>query len=306
MKKIIKAVSFLAIGKTQESKEGSEGFKKYVGLASSKVLAVCPKKDKLDELMGYESQSDPEYIKEDDNGKMAVVTFIVRTDPDTNNGIEITNRATITLRPVKAYNKDKSKVQVIDQYGNFTWADTEVAKAGGKVEHAQKLDKYRIACVGECALVDFLKKYLNVPDAYDYKNGTWTKKENGKAEEGIFSLEKIKDYFKGDFTELQEAIALQPNNKIKLLYGVRTNDEGKQYQAVCTREQMMLNNGAGANAITKLANDLANAKNNGSFQNIDYRVQELQEFDVQPTNLEETPSGAQGSEDSGSNGEMPW
>lgn len=296
-------VSFLAIGKTQESKEGSEGFKRYVGLASSFVLAVNPAKKELDELLGYESQSDPEYIKEDEQGKQAIITFIVKTDPDTNNGIEIVNRATITLRPQPAYNRDETKVQVIDQYGNYTWADTETAKAGGKIEHASKLDKYRMACVGECALVDFLKKYLNVPDAYDYKNGSWIKKENGKAEEGIFGLEHIKDYFKGDFSEIKDAIKLQPNNKIKLLYGVRTNDEGKQYQAVCTREQMMLNNAAGSNSVAKLAKDLANAKNNGSFSNVDYRVQELQEYDVQPTNLEAAPA-AKGSESSSS--DMPW
>ena len=296
-------VSFLAIGKTQESKEGSEGFKRYVGLASSFVLAVNPAKKELDELLGYESQSDPEYIKEDEQGKQAIITFIVKTDPDTNNGIEIVNRATITLRPQPAYNRDETKVQVIDQYGNYTWADTETAKAGGKIEHASKLDKYRMACVGECALVDFLKKYLNVPDAYDYKNGSWIKKENGKAEEGIFGLEHIKDYFKGDFSEIRDAIKLQPNNKIKLLYGVRTNDEGKQYQAVCTREQMMLNNAAGSNSVAKLAKDLANAKNNGSFSNVDYRVQELQEYDVQPTNLEAAPA-AKGSESSSS--DMPW
>lgn len=294
--------SFLAIGKTQESKEGGESFKRYVGLASSHVLAVCPSKKELDELMGFESQSDPEYVREDEQGKMAVITFIVRTDPDTNNGIEMTNKATIILRPQPAYNKDQSKVQVIDQYGNFTWADSETAKAGGKIEHASKLDKYRMACVGECALVDFLKKFLNVPDAYDYKNGSWVKKENGKAEEGIFSLEHLKDYFNGNFSEIRDAIKLQPNNKIKLLYGVKNND-GKQYQQVCTREQMMLNNAAGSNAITKLANDLAKAKNNGSFSNIDYRVQELQEYDVQPTNLEAAPS-AKGSEDSA--GDMPW
>ena len=299
------AISLLAIGKTQESKEASEGFKKYVGLASCHVLAVNPNKAKLDELMGYESQNDPEYLKEDDQGKQAIITFIVKTDPETNNGIEITQRATITLRPQPAYNKDQTKVQVIDQYGNYTWADVETAKASGKIEHATKLDKYRMAYVGECALVDFLKKYLNVPDAYDYKNGAWVKKEGGKADEGIFTLEKIKDYFKGDFSELKEAIALQPNNKIKLLFGVRTNDEGKQYQAVCTREQLMLNNAAGSNSITRLANDLANAKNNGSFSNVDYRVQELQEYDVQPTNLEQPATGNKGSEDTGSDA-MPW
>lgn len=296
--------SFLAIGKTQESTEGGESFKRYVGLASSYVLAVCPNKKELDELMGYESQSDPEYIKEDDKGKMAIITFIVKTDPESNNGIETVNKATIILRPQAAYNKDQSKVQVIDQYGNFTWADTETAKAGGKIEHASKLDKYRMACVGECALVDFLKKYLNVPDAYDYKNGVWVKKENGKSEEGVFALEHLKDYFKGDFSEIREAIKLQPNNKIKLLYGVRTTDDGKQYQQVCTREQMMLNNGAGTNSISKLARNLDDSKRSGSFSNVDYRVQELAEYDVQPTNLEQPASGAKGSEDSSD--DLPW
>lgn len=296
--------SFLTVGKTQESTEASEGFKRYVGLAGSRVLAVNPNKKQLDEIMGYESQNEPEYLKEDEQGKQAIVTFIVSPDPETNNGIELKTRATIILRPSPAYNRDQSKVQVIDQYGNFTWADTEIAKTGGKIEHASKLDKYRMACVGECALVDFLKKYLGVPDAYDYKNGAWVKKENGKAEEGLFGLEHIKDYFKGDFSEIKEAIAIRPNNKIKLLYGVRTNDEGKQYQAVCTREQMMLNNAAGSNAVSKLAGDLANAKNNGSFSNVDYRVQELAEYDVQPTDLSAAPSGAKGSEDSSS--DMPW
>ena len=294
-----KHYSFLVIGKTQESKEASDGFKKYIGLASSYVLAVNPNKAKLDEIMGYESQAEPEYIKEDDNGKQAIVTFIVRTDPEVNNGIEITNRATIVLRPTPAYNRDQSKVQVIDQYGNHVWADTEVAKAGGKIEHAQKLDKYRLACVGECALVDFLKKYLNVPDAYDYKNGSWIKKDNGRSEDGLFGLEKMKELFKGDFSEIQEAIALQPNNKIKLLYGVRTNDEGKQYQAVCTREQLMLSNSAGSSAVTKLEKDLANAKNNGAFASTDFRVQELQEYSVEPTNLN-TPAPSESAV------EMPW
>jgi hypothetical protein len=302
-KKEINGVCFLTIGKTQESKEASEGFKRYVGLASSYVLAVCPKKAELDELMGFESQSEPEYVKEDEQGKQAIVTFIVKTDADSNNGIEIVNRATIILRPQPAYNKDQTKVQVIDQYGNFTWADTEVAKAGGKIEHATKLDKYRMACVGECALVDFLKKYLGVPDAYDYKNGVWVKKENGKSEEGIFGLERIKDYFKGDFSELREALALQPNNKIKLLYGVKTSEDGKEYQAVCMRDRFILRSSANETAIAKMDADLQDAYNRGSFSNITYKVQPLAEYEVEPTDLSSAPSGNKGSEDSDA---LPW
>ena len=88
---------FLAIGKTTESIESSASFKRYIGVGSSFVKAVNPDKKTLDELMGYESQSEPEYLVDTDNGKEARITFIVVTDPETNNGIEIKNRLTITL-----------------------------------------------------------------------------------------------------------------------------------------------------------------------------------------------------------------
>lgn len=45
-------------------------------------------------------------------------------------------------------------------------------------------------------------------------------------------LDKIENYFKGDYSELREAISLQPKNRVKGLFGVRTTEDGKQYQAV--------------------------------------------------------------------------
>lgn len=300
MKKVNKHYSFLAIGKTQESSE-AQGFKKYVGLANSYVLAVNPTKQKLDELRGFDSSAEPEYVKDTDNGKEAHINFLVKTDANSCNGIEIITQAMFTLRQAPAYNKDETKVQVIDKYGNHTWANAEDAKASKQLTENLAIDQknYRIAAVGECDLVDFLKKYLNVPNSLNYVNGSWILAD--KAEEGLFGLEHLKDYFKGDFSELNEAIALQPNNKVKLLYGVRTTDDNKQYQAVCTRGEMILRSNAGSNALAKLEKDLANAKANGSFSNIDYRVCELQEYTVQPTNLE---SPAQ--ETSSPSSEMPW
>lgn len=299
--KNLNAVSFLVVGNTKEVGEG-QAFKRYVGMAGCHVLAVNPKKDELDKLMGFESTTEPEYVKTDERGAFANVTFIVKTDPATNNGIEVTSRASIILRPEPAYNKDKTKVQVIDQYGNFTWADTETAKAGGAIEHAQKLDKYRMACVGECALVDFLKKYLGVGDAYDFKNGSWVKKSEEQAKDCLFSLEHISDYFKGNFSELKEALALQPNSKIKLLFGVRTSEEGKQYQAVCTHEGLMASNAVTTRGMEKIAKDLEQCKAAGMMSTTDYRVQDLAEYDVQPSNLA-TPNAV--AEDSGAV-QMPW
>lgn len=298
--------AFLAIGKTKESTEGVE-IKRYIGVGSSFVLAVNPPKAKLDELMGFESQSDPEYVGSDENGKFARVNFIVRTDPAVTGGIEATNRISFTIRLAPAYNKDRSKVQVIDKYGNSTWANVEDAKEGKKLFSSNgsplKIDnQYRMANVGEADLVAFLKAYLNVDDAFNYKNGAWELKED--ASDCIFGLEHMEDYLNGDFSEIQDAVKLQPNNKVKLLYGVRTTENGNQYQAIATRDGFVLKNGSGNSAITRLEKNLINAKQAGSYATTEFKVQPLAEYTVEPTDLSKQPQAApvaQGSEDV-----MPW
>ena len=298
--------SFLVVGKTQQSTESLE-FKKYVGVGSSFVVAVNPTKKELEDLYGREIPNDPEYVVDTDNGKEARVSFVVKTDPNACNGIEITNRIMFTLRNAPAYNRDESKVQVIDQYGNTTWASTEDAKAGKKLLSSEGRElmidsKYRMACVGEADLINFLKHYLNVGNVFKYVNGSWIKKDN--AEDYVFGLEHIKDYFSGNFSEIKDAIALQPNNKVKLLYGVRTTDEGKQYQAIATRNNMILPNYAGSNAYAKLEKELMNAKNAGAYATTEFKVQELAEYNVEVTDLS-TPKEDNFGTESGS-GDMPW
>lgn len=300
----MKSYIFLTVGKTQESTEAQE-FKRYIGVGSSYVLAVNPSKEELENIYGTE-QKEPEYVVDGENGKEARIHFIVKTDPEANNGIELISRLMFTLRATPAYNRDETKVQVIDGYGNSTWASVEDAKAGAKLLSSEgkelRIDtKYRMACVGEADLVGFLKKYLRVQDVFDYKNGSWVKKPN--AEDYAFSLDHIKDYFNGNFSELKEALALQPGNKVKLLYGVRTaeTENGpRQYQAVASRADLIMPNNAGAKSIERLEKNLANIKANGSYPNTEFKVQDLEEWTVEPTNLEkktdDDPFGA----------ELPW
>lgn len=292
--------SFLVVGKTKESTEAKE-FPRYIGVGSSFVIGVNPTKKELDEIFGGDAP-EPEYLVEGENGKEARIHFVVKTDPEQNNGVEIINRLMFTLRPAAAYNRDQTKGQVIDGYGNSTWANVEDIKAGKKLLSSEgkelKIDsKYRMACVGEADLVQFLKTYLGIPDAFNYVNGSWVKKTN--ADEGQFALENIKDYFKGDFSEIKEALALQPNNKVKLLYGVRTTDDGKQYQAIASRGDLILPNNAGTNSYARLEKNLANTKAAGSYSTTEFKVQELQEWNVEPTNLEKAPEADISSE-------MPW
>lgn len=297
--------SFLAIGKTQESKETTE-FKKYVGVGSSFIVAMNPTKKEFEGIIGRELANELEYVVDTDKGKEARITFVVKTDPNACNGIEMINRVMFTLRNAPAYNQEQTKVQVIDKYGNVTWTDVETAKAGGKIltksgNPAKIADSYRMACVGEADLIGFLKAYLCVGDAFNYVNGSWVLKDN--AEDFVFGLEHIKDYFTGNFSEIKEALALQPNNKIKLLYGVRTTDDGKQYQAVATRNGFVLHNSAGSKALARLEKELANAKDNGAYATTEFKVQELAEYNVEATDLSSKPSDDT-TTDAG--GVLPW
>lgn len=293
-----KSYSLLVVGSTQDSKEaGQSSFKRYVGIGSSYVLAVCPSKEELEKLENREIANAPEYLVHDDQGDRVDITFVFKLDPEVHEGAEGTNRGMITLRNAPAYNRDQTKVQVIDKYGNFAWANVEDAKAHKKLFTSSgaesKMDaSYRVARVGECALVDFLKNYLNIPDAFNYVNGSWVKKADAEAAKGEFMLEHFEDYFKGDFSEIKEALMLQPNNKIKLLYGVRTTDDNKQYQSVCLREQMTMKNGTGANGYTRVERQLADAKSRGSFANINYAVQELAEYKVEATPIPDAAPAA--------------
>lgn len=301
--------SFLAIGKTQESTETAEGFKKYIGLASTYVLAVNPDKQKMEELLGHELKEDPKYlIKNEETGKVeeARVTFVVRTDPNTNNGIEITNLLVFPIKMTPEYNRDETTMRVIDKYGNSVRANAEDAKAGKALATNMKIDQnnYRIAYSGEADLVAFLKQYLGVPYSLNYISGAWTVSE--KAQDGLFELEKIKDYFNGDFSEVRKTIGLQEHNKVKLLYGVRTaeTENGtRQYQTIATKGDFILRNNAGSNAIAKLEKDLKSAKDAGSYPTTDFEVCELKEWTVEPTNLENSPAASAAP---ANDNKMPW
>lgn len=283
------SVSLITVGKTRESTEAAE-IKRYIGVASTKVLAFNPTKEERDKLMGFEFQSEPEYVGSDDNGKFARVTLVVETDPEVNNGIDIKNLVSFTLRPVPAYSRDKASVQVIDNFGNARFIPVEDAKAGKKILNKDgspsRFGQYRIAKVGEVDLTHFFRAYLNVKSPYNYKNGVWSFKEN--ASDGEFKFDDFDKLANGDFSEINDALKLQPNNKVKLLYGIRTTEEGKQYQAVITRDQFVLPNYAGAKAYAKLEKDLLNAKQSGSWPTTELKVQELAEWDVKPTDLSQS------------------
>ena len=299
-----KNFSFMAFGKAQESKEATE-IKRYTGVGSIFVVGVNPSKSELEKLYDRELDKDPEYITEKDGVVSARIEFIIKTDSAAkcNNGIELTTKLPVFISKEYRFNKDKTKVQVIDKYGRTAWVTKEQAKnheipvyGNGKPANIDK--DYRPAYVGEEIVTNFLKLFLGIPNVEK-----WAKNEETGRREVVglvdnpqdceCRLENIEDYFKGKFNEIRDAVNLMPNNKIKVLFGVRTTDDGKQYQDVYTRKFL-------SNAVSvynKLAEDVQSNKDNGAYPNTEFVIADLQEYTVQATNFNNTNND---------NGDLPF
>ena len=290
---------FMAFAKGSESTEGNV-IKIYTGVAPVFVLAVNPNKEQLEKLYNTQLENAPEYVGEvevgEDKHKVPNVRldFVVKTDAEKCGGIEFTTKVPFFIRKEYGYNRDQTKVQVIDKYGRTAWVTVEQAKNHEIPVYKNgpaNIDKdYRPAYVGEEDLTNFIKAYLNIPNVMKYVNNTWVMVD--KPEDCEARLESIAEYFKGNFKELRDVIALQPNNKVKVLFGVRTTDDNKQYQAVYN--QMFLKNNI--TDYSKLDADLQERKANGAYPTTEFTVGDLKEYDVESTDLS----------NSGASGDMPF
>ncbi len=301
---------FFAFAKGSESTEGMV-IKRYIGVAPCYVLGVNPDKKTMESLYGTTLDKAPEYVGEvevgEDKHKVANarISFVLQPVVE-KTGVDCNPMSmAMFLRNEYKYKHDKTKIQVIDKYARTAWVTIEQAKAHEIPMYTNgpaKIDAgYRPAYVGEEELLHFLKTYLNIPnvDVYDRNTGTWGTSENPADCEA--SLEKISDYFKGDFSELQEIVALQPKNKVKVLFGVRNSDDGKQYQAFYT--QKFLKNST--TDYSKLETEVAERKTAGAYSNTEFKTCDFKEFTVEPTTFEkpETVANPFGGSTAGSS---PW
>lgn len=286
---------FMAFATGKESTDGTQ-VKRYIGVAPVYVLGVNPTKTELEKLYGTELENDPIYVGETEVGpegdkkKVAQIRldYIVKTDESKCNGIEMTTKVSMFLANEYKYTKDKSKVQVINKYGECTWLPIENAKAGTIPENLSWFEaaEFRPAFIGEEELVNFIKSYLGVPNK-SYKDGrTGNIVELKDKSDAEARLDKITNYFKGDISELKNILALQPNNRIKVMFGVKTTDDNKQYQAAYTQKFLK-------NSITdysKLDKDLQDRKAAGALANTKFSICPLKEYTVEPTDFGTTTS----------------
>ena len=274
----------MAIKIGKQSEEGV--FKLYKGIGAFNVLAVNPNKAEIERITGRTLDEEPEYKGKDDNGNDTIrVTFYVRTNADAkvNNGIDLVTSFSFILTNIKRIGQTSGKIQVIDKYGRTAWATPEEV-ANKTIPQYSKgpaniSADYRPAVSGEEYLINFLIKWLNIPGPANYKDGKWVEKDNLEESEVTLNLQKL---FSGDVNELKEIVNIASEYLVKAAVGIRTTDDGKQYQAVFTRD-------FAKNAVTdysKLDSAIVEFKNNGGAPNTEYDVNPLHENVVESTKFE--------------------
>lgn len=257
----------MAFGKINETRESGVAFKKYVGVAPVQIVAINPTMKQLTDL-GYNTTEEPKYVSTTDDGVPQIrIEFVVKTLPEKCDNIDQMFRFSFTLRKKAVIGSNTGKYKIMDVYGQTAWAT--------KDEIDQKLipqykdgpanitNKYRIVCDGEEELTNFVRTYLNIPNVTKFVNGRPAGMIDNPADaEGM--LDHIKDYFTGDITELKEIFKMAPNNWIKILVGIKTTDDNKQYHNVFTREFVS----GGSNKFNRLSRVLQENLALGRYANV--------------------------------------
>ena len=221
-----------------ESKTGTSeqiDYKKYIGVASVNILCVNPNNAKL-QMYGWnvpDGAEEPQYviIKERD-GKMVTSTRIRLLAQIQDLEDKPIIPMDFWIGPEVTQNSDGSKGKIIDNYGRTAWGTRDEIRARKipqyKNGEASISADYRMCHRGEEELVSFIFKYLNITPLQVFSRSS-NAYENTK-NPGKFAFDNWQKLCDGDVSELEGYLRLQPQNQVKVVFGVRTNDENKTYQ----------------------------------------------------------------------------
>ncbi len=301
-----KSVAMMAFASGSESKDRVK--KLYIGVAPVFIVGVNPNKAEYEKLFNRTLDDAPVYIGEGEVGpegdRVKVpqirIDFIVKTDAE-KCGVELTDRITFFLSKAMNFNRDRSKVEVINKYGESTYLPIACVEGTEPIPDNMKwydTSGMRPTYIGEADLTAFIKAFLNIPSkSYRKGNEVVFIKNLADAEA---KLDKIESYFRGDVSELKSVIGLQPNNRVKVMFGVKTTDDNNQYQAVYTKK--FLKNMV--NDYSKLDEDLQARKNAGAYPSVEFLAEPIKEYTVESTDFSSPANDPLGAKSAPAN--APW
>ena len=181
--------------------------KLYTGIQLAKPIAICPNLTKLEEL-GFKYDKEPVYKMEpDDEGNARIgIDFYLKFD-----NVERIQKSKFFLTNTPRLSNNKLKQQLIDKFGKTCWSTLD---SKGDEWDWMDAESTRSCLIGEEQLTNFLINWLNI------KPGDNARLENPKK---LFDL---------NFSELDGALKMNPDNQVRALLFVKHTDNGKIYQNV--------------------------------------------------------------------------
>ena len=212
-----------------------QDFPRYIGVGSVNILAVNPDNKKLASL-GWTIQDgaqEPQYVYVNEQGKKSArVRFMLQLEEiDTKPIVPIDFWISEDLILSQPKDGEEQKCRVIDYFcrtANVTKAELKSHAIPTK-DNGDKVaisPDYRICHRGEESILLFLKKWLNMDDFEIFRAGGWVPAEKP----GKLSIDNWKSLCNGDVSEVNDIIAAKPDNRCKVIFGVRTEDDNKMYQ----------------------------------------------------------------------------
>ena len=269
-------------------------FPVYTGVMPMKVVAVNPTKKELEALYSRAFDKEPEYLRVDPKTgvKSMRVDFICKTESEKCNGVDMLTRISMWVNDAIQYNADKSKVKVINPYGQTTWLTKDEFKEKRLPDNIPAslflMEDPRPCLIGEERLMKFVQASVNIPRVVaDFATGELIK---DKASANC-RFDTLKDMIsKGNFTELKSIV---PAMKLfKMGAGARTTDDNRTYQDWFLDYPMK----GGVNDMKYYDAALKKAKANGAYANTNFgnMPYEVKEYVAQPTDLKAIASDIPG------------
>jgi hypothetical protein len=247
----------------------STGFKKvlYTGVTNFKILTVCPTASEINAVFNIETAKDKDYksktkINEKDTNQIRL-DFLINSNPKKEEGKEniITTCSIYLANGFKL--SQTGKYKCVNAFGQFAWLTKEDIKAKTSPYAWFHTMAMRRAYEGEEQLTKLIKSHCNVPSL----KGDFS---NIAEADAAFDEDAIKRMLSGNMVDLKEAID-SVDNKVAFMLGVRTTDEGKQYQTVLPTEfgrQWM-------SEYPTIVKELGSIKERGAMSSIDFGPMDL-------------------------------
>lgn len=225
---------------TSKMPSNGESFdiKKFIGVASVSVVAVNPTNSVLRKY-GWdiaETADEQKYVfdKQQDDGsyvRSARVRFLLCINDFPHKPVFPYD---IWIRQNYIIGKDSNKCRVIDSFGRCAWATKEDIQAKRIPQYsngpANISNDYKGCHPGQEQLIAFLFKYLNITplQLFDRKSNSWVPTKAP----GRLTIDNWNNLMEGNANEIAEYLALQPDNRMKVVLGVKTTEDNKIYQVV--------------------------------------------------------------------------